>query len=179
MLYGTGDFEAVKTIAEMVGPLMDGREATGQPMTICGLSRANEKDIRACYDAVKAAPRKRIHTFIGKWNLYLYLAACWFNARSMLQPRAISIWSTSCLSRATSVSKRPRKPSLWQQAWVRDYDFTRSHGLRISRSRRSRILYRRRVQERSRLPLPGACRGNPCRRAHAKHSRHCWLHDAC
>ena len=60
-----GDFEAVKAIAERIGPLMDGREATGQPMRIAGLSRAVEKDIRRCYDAIKAAPCNRIHTFLA------------------------------------------------------------------------------------------------------------------
>ena len=31
----------------------------------CGLSRASKKDIDACYEALKAAPRFRIHTFIS------------------------------------------------------------------------------------------------------------------
>mmetsp|Transcript_2863 Transcript_2863/g.3873 ORF Transcript_2863/g.3873 Transcript_2863/m.3873 type:complete len:595 (+) Transcript_2863:145-1929(+) len=66
-----GDFEAVKAIAEKVGPLMDGREATGQPMRIAGLSRAVEKDIRRCYDAVKHAPINRIHTFLATSDIHL------------------------------------------------------------------------------------------------------------
>jgi 2-isopropylmalate synthase len=66
-----GDFEAVKAIATEVGPLMDGREATGQPMRICGLSRANEKDIQRCYDAVKHAPLNRIHTFLATSDIHL------------------------------------------------------------------------------------------------------------
>ncbi len=48
------DFEAVKTIAaEVDGP------------RIAGLSRAIEKDIRVCWDAVKVAQKPRIHTFIS------------------------------------------------------------------------------------------------------------------
>ena len=41
-----GDFEAVKAIAQQVGPQMDGREEIGLPMRIVGLSRAAEKDIK-------------------------------------------------------------------------------------------------------------------------------------
>jgi len=66
-----GDFEAVKAIAQEIGPLMDGREATGQPMRICGLSRASEKDIQRCYDAVKYAPLHRIHTFLATSDIHL------------------------------------------------------------------------------------------------------------
>ncbi len=48
------DFEAVKAIAgDVEGP------------RIAGLARAIEQDIRVCWDAVKAAPRARIHTFIS------------------------------------------------------------------------------------------------------------------
>jgi 2-isopropylmalate synthase len=48
------DFEAVKTIAgEIEGP------------RIAGLARAMEKDIVAAWDAVKAAGKPRIHTFIS------------------------------------------------------------------------------------------------------------------
>ena len=65
-----GDFEAVRRIAEEVGPLIEGRK-TGQPMTIAGLARANEKDIQRAYDAVKAAPRHRIHTFLATSDIHL------------------------------------------------------------------------------------------------------------
>ncbi|MEI6500036.1 MAG: 2-isopropylmalate synthase [Armatimonadota bacterium] len=54
------DFEAVSTIAkEIQGPI------------ICGLSRTMEKDIEACYNAVKHAARHRIHTFIGTSKLHV------------------------------------------------------------------------------------------------------------
>ena len=44
-------FEAVKSVADEV------------PAIIAGLARANEKDIKAAYDALRNAPKKRIHTF--------------------------------------------------------------------------------------------------------------------
>jgi len=58
-----GDFEAVSLIASEIGPLTEGRK-TGQPMVIAALARANQKDIHRAYEAVKAAPRHRIHTFL-------------------------------------------------------------------------------------------------------------------
>ena len=54
-----GDFEAVRRIANLVGPLTEGR-LNGEPMTICGLSRAVESDIARAFSAVKMAPRHRI-----------------------------------------------------------------------------------------------------------------------
>eukprot|EP01063_Lacrimia_lanifica_P042045 TRINITY_DN9979_c0_g1_i1.p1 TRINITY_DN9979_c0_g1~~TRINITY_DN9979_c0_g1_i1.p1 ORF type:complete len:553 (+),score=230.06 TRINITY_DN9979_c0_g1_i1:49-1707(+) len=65
-----GDFEAVSRIAEEVGPLTEGR-ADGTTMTICGLSRATEKDIKRCHDAVKHAKRHRIHTFLATSDIHL------------------------------------------------------------------------------------------------------------
>lgn len=65
-----GDFEAVRRIAEEVGPLMEGR-TSGEPMTIAGLSRSNKVDIQRAYDAVKAAPKHRIHTFLATSDIHL------------------------------------------------------------------------------------------------------------
>jgi 2-isopropylmalate synthase len=65
-----GDFEAVRRIAEEVGPLTEGRK-DGQPMVIAGLARANVADIDRAYDAVKAAPRHRIHTFLATSDIHL------------------------------------------------------------------------------------------------------------
>jgi 2-isopropylmalate synthase len=65
-----GDFEAVRRIAEEVGPLTDGRKS-GQPMTIAGLARANREDIQRAYEAVKGAPRHRIHTFLATSDIHL------------------------------------------------------------------------------------------------------------
>ncbi len=49
-----GDFEAVNTLA---------RELKG--VTICGLTRAREKDIEVAAEALKPAERSRIHTGLG------------------------------------------------------------------------------------------------------------------
>jgi 2-isopropylmalate synthase len=54
-----GDFEAVSAIARQA------RNAT-----ICGLARANFKDIDRCWEAVKHAKSPRIHTFIGTSPLH-------------------------------------------------------------------------------------------------------------
>ncbi|KAJ1951604.1 2-isopropylmalate synthase (Alpha-isopropylmalate synthase) (Alpha-IPM synthetase) [Linderina macrospora] len=69
-----GDFNAVQRIAREVGPLMEGREGEGkvnQPMTICGLARSVRKDIQTAYDAVKDAPRHRIHLFLATSDIHL------------------------------------------------------------------------------------------------------------
>lgn len=65
-----GDFEAVRRIAEEVGPLTEGRKS-GRPMTIAGLARANREDIQRAYDAVKVAPQHRIHTFLATSDIHL------------------------------------------------------------------------------------------------------------
>jgi len=54
-----GDFRAVSEIA-----------AQSKNATICGLARANLKDIDRCWDAVKHANSPRIHTFIGTSPLH-------------------------------------------------------------------------------------------------------------
>lgn len=65
-----GDFEAVRRIAEEVGSLTEGRK-DGRPMVIAGLARANQQDIDRAYEAVKAAPRHRIHTFLATSDIHL------------------------------------------------------------------------------------------------------------
>ncbi len=58
-----GDFKAVNKIAEVVtgenGPI------------ICGLARASKNDIKACFEALNPAPKKRIHTFIATSDIHL------------------------------------------------------------------------------------------------------------
>ncbi|SHF29143.1 2-isopropylmalate synthase [Litoreibacter ascidiaceicola] len=54
-----GDFAAVKAISEQA-----------KNSVICGLARANFKDIDRCWEAVKHAKRPRIHTFIGTSPLH-------------------------------------------------------------------------------------------------------------
>ncbi|MDZ5459572.1 2-isopropylmalate synthase [Azohydromonas lata] len=55
-----GDFEAVRTIALHI------REAT-----VCSLARANDRDIARAAEALKEAPRSRIHTFIATSELHM------------------------------------------------------------------------------------------------------------
>ena len=54
-----GDFEAVSEIAKRA-----------KDAVICGLARANYKDIDRCWEAVKHAKKNRIHTFIGTSPLH-------------------------------------------------------------------------------------------------------------
>jgi len=54
-----GDFAAVSEIAKQA-----------QTSVICGLARANFKDIDRCWEAVKHAKQPRIHTFIGTSPLH-------------------------------------------------------------------------------------------------------------
>ncbi|RYG90542.1 2-isopropylmalate synthase [Loktanella sp. IMCC34160] len=54
-----GDFRAVSEIAER-----------SKQSTICGLARANLKDIDRCWEAVRYAKSPRIHTFIGTSPLH-------------------------------------------------------------------------------------------------------------
>lgn len=56
------DFNAVQQIAITVG---NNVFEDGYVPVICGLSRANEKDIQVAWDAVKGAKRPRVHTFIA------------------------------------------------------------------------------------------------------------------
>ncbi|KAJ6929432.1 2-isopropylmalate synthase 2 [Populus alba x Populus x berolinensis] len=62
------DFEAVRMIANEVGNQVD---SEGYVPVICGLSRCNEKDIRAAWEAVKNAKRPRIHTFIATSGIHM------------------------------------------------------------------------------------------------------------
>mgnify|MGYP001282914333 CR=1 FL=1 len=55
-----GDFEAVKAISKILKNSIP-----------AGLSRANKKDIDACHEALKSAPRFRIHTFISTSPLHM------------------------------------------------------------------------------------------------------------
>ncbi len=54
-----GDFTAVSEIAKRA-----------RNSTICGLARANQKDIDRCWEAVRHARSPRIHTFIGTSPLH-------------------------------------------------------------------------------------------------------------
>ncbi|HEX8121181.1 MAG TPA: 2-isopropylmalate synthase [Solirubrobacteraceae bacterium] len=55
-----GDFEAVQAIArEVEGPI------------VCGLARAHAADVEAAWNAVRDAPRPRIHTFISTSDIHI------------------------------------------------------------------------------------------------------------
>jgi len=55
-----GDFDAIRAVADEVeGPV------------ICSLARAKEQDIRRAYEAIKDAPRRRIHTFHSSSDIHL------------------------------------------------------------------------------------------------------------
>ena len=55
-----GDFEAVKAIADVV-----------KESTVCSLARANDRDIARAAEALRGAPRARIHTFIATSDLHM------------------------------------------------------------------------------------------------------------
>jgi 2-isopropylmalate synthase len=55
-----GDFEAVKAIADHI-----------KESTVCSLARANDRDISRAAEALKGAPRARIHTFIATSELHM------------------------------------------------------------------------------------------------------------
>jgi 2-isopropylmalate synthase len=55
-----GDFASVNAIAQQLTQAIP-----------CGLARALDSDIEACYEALKVAERFRIHTFIATSNLHL------------------------------------------------------------------------------------------------------------
>ncbi len=55
-----GDFESVKSVAEVV-----------TESTVCGLARAMDKDIERCAEAIKPARRGRIHTFIATSPIHM------------------------------------------------------------------------------------------------------------
>lgn len=62
------DFNAVKSIADSVGnEVFD----DGYVPVICGLSRANPKDVERAWDAVKGAKLPRIHTFIATSPIHM------------------------------------------------------------------------------------------------------------
>jgi 2-isopropylmalate synthase len=55
-----GDFEAIRAIA-----------GTVKESVVCSLARANDRDIARAAEALAAAPRKRIHTFIATSKLHM------------------------------------------------------------------------------------------------------------
>lgn len=62
------DFNAVKQIADTVGNEVF---EDGYVPVICGLSRANPRDIETAWNAVKGAMRPRVHTFIATSPIHM------------------------------------------------------------------------------------------------------------
>jgi 2-isopropylmalate synthase len=55
-----GDFEAVQAVARAV-----------RNSTVCGLARANERDVRRCGEAIRVAGSPRLHTFIATSPIHM------------------------------------------------------------------------------------------------------------
>jgi 2-isopropylmalate synthase len=55
-----GDFESVQAVARAI-----------KDSTVCGLARANEKDVRRCGEAVRVARSARLHTFIATSPIHM------------------------------------------------------------------------------------------------------------
>jgi 2-isopropylmalate synthase len=55
-----GDFDSVQAVARIV-----------KDSSVCGLARANEKDIRRCGEAVRVAVSPRVHTFIATSPIHM------------------------------------------------------------------------------------------------------------
>jgi len=55
-----GDFDAVQSVARAI-----------KDSTVCGLARANEKDVRRCGEAVRVAASPRLHTFIATSPIHM------------------------------------------------------------------------------------------------------------
>ena len=115
-----GDFEAVRTIARDVGPVVS--EGRTKPMVICGLARATEKDIDRCFDAVRHAPLHRVHTFLATSDIHV---------RRGTGGRGVSLRATACAparpclpAPLKTLTRPPSSPPLPQL----------QHKLRITRS---------------------------------------------
>ncbi len=69
----TGDFDAVKAVAETVGNEPAGTDDDGddrRPPVVAGLARASVDDIEAAAKAVSPARRHRVHTFISTSDIH-------------------------------------------------------------------------------------------------------------
>ena len=64
------DLEAVRRIAVEVGNPSDWAQSSRPPM-ICGLARATRNDIDKAWEAVRAAARPRIHTFLATSEIHM------------------------------------------------------------------------------------------------------------
>lgn len=65
------DLAAVRAIAEQVGTAPAPGSGLSEPPIICGLARAARGDIDRAWEAVSAAKRPRIHTFLATSELHM------------------------------------------------------------------------------------------------------------
>jgi 2-isopropylmalate synthase len=65
------DFAAVARIAETVGTATTDGRPQGEPPIVCGLARAVKADIDRAAEAIRAAARPRIHTFLATSDLHM------------------------------------------------------------------------------------------------------------
>jgi 2-isopropylmalate synthase len=65
------DHGAVRRIAEEVGNSAGDPESYRDPPVICGLARTTPEDIRTAWDAVRAASRPRLHTFLATSEIHM------------------------------------------------------------------------------------------------------------
>src|SRR5688500_8461325 len=81
-----GDFESVNEIAKVI-----------KNATVCGLTRAVQKDIEIAAEALKPAKRPRIHTGIGTSDLHI--KAKFNSTREEILARAIKAvkWEEKCV----------------------------------------------------------------------------------
>lgn len=78
-----GDFESVRAVAETV-----------RYSTVAGLARTRETDIDRAGEAVKSAPKSRIHTFIGTSPIHM-------EAKLRMQPDAVIESAVAAVERAS------------------------------------------------------------------------------
>ncbi len=103
-----GDFAATRAIAENIsGPV------------ICGLARANKNDIDKAWEALKPAPKKRIHTFIATSDIHM-------KYKLQLEPREV-------IERAVEAVKYARQ-------FTEDVEFSAEDATRSNREFLCRIL---------------------------------------
>ena len=86
-----GDFESVKAVAAAI-----------KDSTVCGLARANERDVRRCGEAVRGATSPRIHTFIATSPIHM-------EKKLRMEPKYFPPWAAIC--RVSLLGRLPRQVS--------------------------------------------------------------------
>lgn len=120
-----GDFEAVTRVAQTAGHLTEGRP-NEQTMRICGLARANEKDIERAYDAVRHAPLHRIHTFLASSDIHLDHKLNMTRAQC-LEQSARMVAFAKCESALPTFERSPARAEQHRQPNTRQHASPRQH----------------------------------------------------